>query len=471
MTFCTRRAACRVNNVTVDHQEGLRGALLRVDRGPGVGAVRADGGLGPTGDGLGPTGDGPGATGAMDEPGRPPLAAAPMLGTRAPGARLPGIPAPCDRPGSRVPRTDPPGGPGVAVALSGGGFRATLSGLGVLRLLADAGLLGEVRYASSVSGGSVANGLFAAAYPDLAAGGFTRPAFDNAVLRPFLDYVARRSLARDMLRQAWRLLGPATRTDLLARVLDERFFHGRRLADFPTGCRFIVNAANTTTSARFGFEREAVWDYVAGEVPTVGTGLRLAQAVAASAAVPGVLAPMVLRDLRLPCPVGPVRLVDGGVYDNMGLEPLDRLDSLLVVLNAGGMFRAGQRGRVPLLRDLTLAQSLLYRQTTALRRRELVDRFQAYERAPDDPPDWGRRGVLFQLTTTVDPGLAADWYAVNPRPPDPAAVAFLPTSFGRFSPEHCRGLVYAGWWLAGANLAAYHRGALPGQLPAWPDLP
>ncbi|MFZ5851560.1 MAG: hypothetical protein ACOYY2_09230, partial [Actinomycetota bacterium] len=60
-----------------------------------------------------------------------------------------------------------------------------------------------------------------------------------------------------------------------------------RWPDLPTGCRFIVNAANTTTSARFGFEREAVGDYVAGEVPTVGTGLRLAQAVAASAAVPG----------------------------------------------------------------------------------------------------------------------------------------------------------------------------------------
>jgi hypothetical protein len=36
--------------------------------------------------------------------------------------------------------------PAFAVALSGGGFRASLCAVGVLRLLADAGLLERVRY-------------------------------------------------------------------------------------------------------------------------------------------------------------------------------------------------------------------------------------------------------------------------------------------------------------------------------------
>ena len=43
----------------------------------------------------------------------------------------------------------------IGLALSGGGFRAPLFHLGVVRFLADAGLLQDVVYVSSVSGGSV----------------------------------------------------------------------------------------------------------------------------------------------------------------------------------------------------------------------------------------------------------------------------------------------------------------------------
>ena len=42
----------------------------------------------------------------------------------------------------------PPKQPPFALAFSGGGFRATLSALGVLRFMADAGLLAQVRWVS-----------------------------------------------------------------------------------------------------------------------------------------------------------------------------------------------------------------------------------------------------------------------------------------------------------------------------------
>ena len=45
--------------------------------------------------------------------------------------------------------------PRIGIALSGGGFRATLFHLGVVRLLHDAKLLGAVNYVGAVSGGSV----------------------------------------------------------------------------------------------------------------------------------------------------------------------------------------------------------------------------------------------------------------------------------------------------------------------------
>jgi hypothetical protein len=144
---------------------------------------------------------------------------------------------------------------------------------------------------------------------------------------------------------------------------------------------------------------------VSGYVATSTTRLRLADAVAASAALPGALAPLVLKHLNLPCELGRTpKIVDGGAYDNMGLEVLDSLvrGELIVALNAGGLFRTGMRfGRIPFVRDLSRSNSLLYRQSTALRRRELVDRFRAWEDAGElglEPPSWGRRGVLFGLS-------------------------------------------------------------------------
>ena len=43
----------------------------------------------------------------------------------------------------------------IGLALSGGGFRATLYHLGLVRFLRDAGLLSQVTHITSVSGGSI----------------------------------------------------------------------------------------------------------------------------------------------------------------------------------------------------------------------------------------------------------------------------------------------------------------------------
>ena len=43
----------------------------------------------------------------------------------------------------------------IGLALSGGGFRATLYHLGLVRFLRDAGLLRQVTHITSVSGGSI----------------------------------------------------------------------------------------------------------------------------------------------------------------------------------------------------------------------------------------------------------------------------------------------------------------------------
>jgi NTE family protein len=377
----------------------------------------------------------------------------------------------------------PPKQPPFALAFSGGGFRASLGALGVLRFLADAGLLGQVRWVSSVSGGSILNGAFAVAYPDIESAGFTPEALENHLVKPFVDRISSASMQKSLAGGLWKIVGRRTRTDVLAEKIDDWFFSGRLLEDIPPECRFIFNASNLTTGVRFGFERDVFGDYVMGRRPTAGSGLRLAQAAAASASFPGAFAPVVLSQFTFPCSNGrTATLLDGGTYDNMGLEPLDDLnrpsspehlrDACLVVANAGGVFRASGFGGLPFLKNLQRTNSLLYRQSVVLRTRSMVERFQAWETAPaGEKPPWARRGVLFGLATTMREGDAAEWCETRPEPSKDAIVALArtPTTLDLFPQQLCERLMYRGWWLTGATLSQYHRELLPAELPTRPD--
>src|SRR5437867_8097552 len=79
------------------------------------------------------------------------------------------------------------GRPTFGLTFSGGGFRATLAALGVVRLLADARRLGDVRFVSSVSGGSIANGMLACRWGELRQKDFTAESVDALVIDPVID--------------------------------------------------------------------------------------------------------------------------------------------------------------------------------------------------------------------------------------------------------------------------------------------
>ena len=349
-------------------------------------------------------------------------------------------------------------------------------------MLADVGSLGDVRYLSSVSGGSVANGLVAAAWPQLRSRGFTGAAFDELVVDPFVKRISHHSLKASLIRGIWRTIGPSTRTDLLARRFDDWFFDGKRLVDLDPQVRWIVNASNLVSGARFTFERDVVGDYTIGLTSTSDSGLRLSTAVAASAAVPGAFAPMRLRGITFPCATTPPALLDGGAYDNTGLEAIDSeryRDAFVVTLNSGGLLRPGAYGKVPLVRELARSNSLLYRQSTALRTRWMVDRFLRAEHIPAGVPlpEGARRGVLTGLATVFpEPGPDAlrAWCAAHPEIAEYEGrhLALVPTVFDQLDESLCRALVHRGWWLTGAALATYHPSRLgdPALVPAPGDV-
>ena len=367
-----------------------------------------------------------------------------------------------------------PSRPAILVALSGGGFRATLAGLGVLRFLVDADLTDDTRIISSVSGGSLANAAIAQNWDKSR----RQPFFDELVLRPMVEAISGRSFRADLLRNSWRALRPgSSRTTVLADRLAKRLLGDHLLEDLPTGCWFMFNAANVTEGVRFRFDADVVGDYVSGSIPTEGSGLRVATAVAGSAAVPGPFPPLALDHLEFPCSEGrPVRIADGGVYDNLGLEAIQRQrhefeSSFLLSLNAGSLLPADARsgfGRLPIAGKLWRANAVMHRQIGGLRTRRLFQESASGE---------GRPFVVFNLATEFGDDLDADewerldaWRDINEEHDETAreALAAIPTTFARIGRADALALVQRGWWLTGAILTVRHPWLLR-STPRWRD--
>lgn len=353
----------------------------------------------------------------------------------------------------------------LGVALSGGGVRATLTGLGALRLLSDIGRLGDVRHLTSVSGGSIVAGLTALKWNDLRAADFDSSAFDELVTLPLLDLLTGRSLQRELYLRSWRTVSPrVSRSDLLAGRLAEALFEDTVLGELATGTWFEINAANLTAGTRFRFTQDLVGDYITGSIACSEYPVRVADAVAWSCAVPGPFNSTVLSDISLPCQdeVGPPELVDGGVYDNLGVDafkPRPEMPLLFcVVVNAGGMFDPWPKvARVPVVGKLWRSNSVLYQQVASVRSRGLFENFRSEHTDSLD-------GCLFTLRSPypVEVPEASregldEFAAANPVESDEGIeeLAGYPTTLNNIGRESALRLICRGWWLTGAMLCAY----------------
>jgi NTE family protein len=213
---------------------------------------------------------------------------------------------------------------GVGLCLSGGGYRAMLFHTGAMWRLNELGWLTKLNCVSSVSGGSIAAGVLAHAWPRLK--------FSSGIAENFLDEVVSpiRTLAgirldipitlRGMVKP-WRSVG-----EELAAAYAKHLFGDLRLDQLDSsGPNFVFTATNLQDGTLWWFFREAG---APGQVP-------LATAVAASSAFPPFLSPVLVPD---PLAVGSgkkVVLSDAGVYDNLGLDPVEGQYKTVLVSDAG----------------------------------------------------------------------------------------------------------------------------------------
>jgi NTE family protein len=89
--------------------------------------------------------------------------------------------------------------PRIALALSGGGFRASIFHLGVLKRLAELGWLPRVDALSTVSGGSIIGAFAVIHWQEWLQAGGDAAAFDRIIAQPFLQQIQKRNFLFDWL--------------------------------------------------------------------------------------------------------------------------------------------------------------------------------------------------------------------------------------------------------------------------------
>lgn len=363
--------------------------------------------------------------------------------------------------------------PAIGVCLSGGGFRASFYAMGVMRYLAEAGLLERVVAVSAVSGGSIAAAAMADRWTDYLAAGGGGAAFREQIEAPFRATITSKNLRRRWMFGTLASVVPFTggRGGAYARALAHTLYAHKRVADLPQEPDFIFTATDLSKGRAFRVAPAFIgsWDY--GYIESTPTSIKLGQAVAASAAFPPSATVVQLRTRGLAFPKSPpttLSLVDGGVYDNLGLEWFQGWDAgatrpasaakpnFVIVANASGLLAEKNRrfwslGAFP--RDL----SIQYAQSLNLRVR------------------WNDAGLKANPGTGVymaiksDPRserLPADLASCSLPSELVKSLALLRTDLDRFSEHEADLLSYHAYWTLHARLSV-HATSLAMQQPTW----
>lgn len=376
----------------------------------------------------------------------------------------------------------------IALALSGGGFRATVFHLGVLARLAEEKRLEDVNILSTVSGGSLCVGLVHALntmrWP-------TSSEYITQVLPEVRRLLTTKDLQRAIivrqLSMLWNIF--ETRADDLSAMMQKHWGITAKLSDLPKQPRWLINATCYETGKNWRFERFRMGDYVFGYC--FDPDLPLADALAASAGFPGLIGPLVLdtkrytwsRYVDLPQEIAPltdpetqrsrvresvtpefspIHLWDGGAYDNYGLEGLIdvrhgwRNDVEFLIVSDGAGRSSSEKYRRGARALLRLSSGIMMDQVRSLRTRVVLERL--LNHSEDD------KGSFLQMGNTASLVLseARKEAAIAQVAPASLSVeeaqraATMPTVIRKLTSEEFERLFRHGFEVADCTLFAYY---------------
>lgn len=243
----------------------------------------------------------------------------------------------------------------IGLAFSGGGYRASSFSLGVLTYLDEisvngTSLLQSVYVISTVSGGTITGTRYAVGIKK----GETLPQIYDSLYKFMTEVdIADQSLGRLTSSEGWKDERVCSLINAVADVYDEHLFNKAKFGTLldennPIHIKHLsFNATEFSNALQFRFQwSEKMRNPLPGEPergiignlhynipPAIAAEIRMADILAASSCFPGGFEPINFpTDFMLPksaamdqflkgtrCPVG---LMDGGIVDNQGIEPL-----------------------------------------------------------------------------------------------------------------------------------------------------
>lgn len=366
----------------------------------------------------------------------------------------------------------------IGLALSGGGFRATLYHLGVIRYLRDNGVLDMLTDIASVSGGSILGAHLVLNWNRYNG---TDAQFDEVAreLIRFIQFDVRNHIVRRLpltmpLRMAAGLVGKDlpgfSANSLLEGYYREFLFGDRRLFELPERPALHVLATNVSDGVMAVFNRDGLhiqkrnssdsdpFHHVPGQTASV------AKAVGASSAFPGFFPPVQFTAADLGVHDGQFvteSFTDGGVYDNLGTRAFLWLRhhhgedfSRVMVSDAGKPFQILSNAALGFVAQSIRASDILWDRVWQLERENFGD----------------RNGFIFSpVTRIVDP--QDDPHALHPVVQ--AEVSMIRTDLDRFSDLEINALAVHGYEVArDVNRQVADRALKPvREGPAWEPLP
>ena len=344
----------------------------------------------------------------------------------------------------------------LGIALSGGGFRAILFGLGGLWRLNDAGLLGKLDRVTSVSGGSILAGVLAHRWSALQFVDGRASNFADVIATPLQNFC---SETADIEAGLLGWITPfKSAGDYLCSHYEDALFGKTLLTQIPKtktvgNPTFIFYATNMQTGRSFRLRQDYIADYKLGI--SRNSTVTLATAVTASSAFPPLFSPVILKtnasdwtnegdfgDLaeNVDALREKIVLADGGIYDNMGLESLIGKVDIALVSDAGAPFSIEQKQRSDYFSQLGRVRDILIDQTRALRKRELVEDFIAKR----------ERGAYWGIGTRIGDFNAPQALATDGTIPE--ALESEPTRLASIAPTRQAELINWGYALSDAAL-------------------